>query len=113
MDTTVLLEKLIDIERFIGVEPDSVIRRKVIDIEDYIVTEHEEAIESFRRAMRIAADEETAMLRKAQGSGAEAQGEARNLDTALRLVWSNPATAIASRSSTMGPIRLTWPPPCA
>jgi hypothetical protein len=37
MDTTVLLEKLIDIERFIGVEPDCAIRRKVIDIEDSIL----------------------------------------------------------------------------
>jgi hypothetical protein len=92
MDTTVLLEKLIDIERFIGVEPDSVIRRKVIDIEDYILTTHEEAIESIRRAIVAA-----------EGAGC-LPGEAAQMSDAAApyLVWSNPQT-----------YRVPWPPTCA
>jgi hypothetical protein len=96
MDTTVLLERLIDIERFIGVEPDAVIRRKVIDIEDYIVNKHEETIESLRRA-KLAADEDTARVWKVETSVNGCR------TTAPYLVWSNPATLY----------RLPWPPPVA
>ena len=99
MDTTVLLEKLIDIERYIGVEPDAVIRRKVIDIEDYILTTHEEAIESIRRAI-VAAEEGTGCLRV---DAEEAVGAA-----APYLVWSNPVP-----SGAAGQYRVPWPPTCA
>jgi hypothetical protein len=101
MDTTILLEKLIDIERFIGVEPDSVIRRKVIDIEDYILTMHEEAIENLRRAI-LAAEGDTERLRM---EAAVANGRHT---AAPYLVWSNPSTSGAST-----PYRLPLPPPCA
>jgi hypothetical protein len=45
MDTTVLLEKLVDIERYVGVAPDAEIRRKVIDIEEYILETQTETAE--------------------------------------------------------------------
>jgi hypothetical protein len=51
MNTTVLLAKLIDIERYVGVEPDSEIRRKVIDIEEYVLRTQTETAEEQRRAV--------------------------------------------------------------
>jgi hypothetical protein len=51
MNTTVLLEKLIDIERFVGVEPDAEIRRKVIDIEEYVLRMQSELAEEPRKAL--------------------------------------------------------------
>jgi len=50
MNTTVLLAKLIDIERFVGVEPDAEIRRKVIDIEEYVLRMQSESAEGQRPA---------------------------------------------------------------
>jgi hypothetical protein len=50
MNTTVLLEKLIDVERFVGVEPDGEIRRKVIDIEEYVLRMQSEPAEEPRNA---------------------------------------------------------------
>jgi hypothetical protein len=51
MNTTVLLAKLIDIERYVGVEPDAEIRRKVIDIEEYVLRMQTESAEGQRHAM--------------------------------------------------------------
>jgi hypothetical protein len=96
MDTTVLLEKLIDIERFIGVEPDAVIRRKVIDIEDYILTMHEEAIESLRRAIQAAEGTPEREVKMEPGTGDCPAASPY-------LVWSNPSAQD----------RLPRPPWCA
>jgi hypothetical protein len=51
MNTTVLLEKLIDIERFVGVAPDGEIRRKVIDIEEYVLRMQSESADGLREAI--------------------------------------------------------------
>jgi hypothetical protein len=96
MDTTVLLERLIDLERFIGVEPDAVIRRKLIDIEECILTMHEEATESLRRT-KLAAEGDTARVWKVETAANGCRA------TTPYLVWSNPATLY----------RLPWPPPAA
>jgi hypothetical protein len=57
MNMTILLEKLIDIERFIGVAPDSVIRSKVIDVEDSILTLQKEIAEGLRHHTVVAMTE--------------------------------------------------------
>jgi len=40
MSSTILLEKLIDIERSIGVETESKIRRKVLEAQEYLLRTH-------------------------------------------------------------------------
>jgi len=37
MSSTILLEKLIDIEKSIGVEPESLIRHKVLEAQEYLL----------------------------------------------------------------------------
>jgi hypothetical protein len=54
MDTTQIMEKLVNIERFLGVEPDSEIRRKVIDVEDCVLAMQEERAKSLRRRIVVA-----------------------------------------------------------
>ena len=86
MDTTVLLEKLISIERFIGVEPDSVIRLKVIDVVDCILAMQETRAQSRRRRM-IFANGETARTARQKGNVTAIRG----CSAKPRLVWSNPS----------------------
>lgn len=87
MDTTVLLEKLVDIERFIGVAPDSAIRRKVIDIEDCVIAMEQKNART--RQGRVPAAQDEAALRPAD--------RASVLPMHPRcakpfLAWSNPST---------------------
>ena len=87
MDTTVLLEKLIDIERFIGVEPDSAIRRKVIDIEDCVLAMGEGNAESRQ--------EDTPLANAGPSREREDRGSVlpmRRRSATPYLAWSNPST---------------------
>lgn len=49
MDPSVLLQKLIEIERSIGVEMESTIRRRVLEVQAYILSAHWNAEDHLRR----------------------------------------------------------------
>jgi hypothetical protein len=86
MEPTVLLEKLVNIERFIGVEPDSVIRLKVIEVEACVLAMQEERARSRRRRMFVASGG-AARGTKQQG----AVSETRDRSATPYLAWSNPS----------------------
>jgi hypothetical protein len=74
MNTTVLLEKLIDIERFVGVAPDGELRRKVIDIEEYVLRMQSESADGFREAITASPGRRRpAQMRRRQASASEDQ----------------------------------------
>jgi len=52
MNTTVLLEKLIQIERSIGVETNFAVRSLVQDAQDYLLGMQRERVEHLRKASR-------------------------------------------------------------
>lgn len=55
MSSSILLEKLIDIERSIGIDAESTIRRKVLEAQDYLL----QTSGVLRDPMQPAADEPT------------------------------------------------------
>ena len=48
VNPTILLQKLIDIERSIGVETESTTRRRVLEAQDYLLQTHWGSEEAFR-----------------------------------------------------------------
>ncbi|HEY1767873.1 MAG TPA: hypothetical protein VGG26_09470 [Terracidiphilus sp.] len=53
MTVNIVLEKLIEIERSIGVETDTNLRKQVLDAQDYILEIQKEIVEKLRREPRI------------------------------------------------------------
>jgi hypothetical protein len=49
MNTTVLLQKLIEIERSIGVETNATIRNQVLDLQDHVLEMQKQTLESLRK----------------------------------------------------------------
>jgi hypothetical protein len=86
MNTTVLLEKLIDIERFVGVAPDAELRRKVIDIEEYVLRMQSESAEGLRHAMVASSGRrpEAQMERKRTNAGEDQQARGAGRDPGAR-----------------------------
>jgi len=52
MNTTVLLQKLIEIERSIGVETNATIRNQVLDLQDYVLEMQKQTLENLRKQPR-------------------------------------------------------------
>ncbi len=57
MNINILLGKLIDIERSIGVETDTTLRNQVLDAQDYLLGIQKEIVEKLRKEPRRAAFE--------------------------------------------------------
>lgn len=51
MPSTVLLEKLIDIERSIGTETNDAVRSKLMDLQDHLVLMEKARVQAYRAAL--------------------------------------------------------------
>jgi hypothetical protein len=49
MNTTVLLQKLTEIERSIGVETNATIRNQVLDLQDFVLETQKQTLENLRK----------------------------------------------------------------
>lgn len=62
MNSSILLQKLIDIERSIGVETDSTVRHKVLDAEDCLLRMQGELLGQLRTSEAIHAQQRFSLL---------------------------------------------------
>lgn len=64
MNSTILLQKLVEIERSIGVESDSDLRRKVLDAEECLLQMHSELVERLRANEGMTTAQRFSLLRE-------------------------------------------------